>query len=434
MPERNALADRARAPVTAAAVTTMTARSAVPLRVAIVVETFARDMGYVSNTLPKYLARLGHDVHVITSQKLPYFQQGSGDQVFGGVFADRNRNRLGSERIDGYNVHTLESVDTFGYARLKGLDPLLKQLDPDLVCCFVAVGWFALGCAFAAWRHDFALVIGNHTGKTHFPLARAPEGTHWRARAKSTLLRRLPGRWIGAVAHHCVVPTTDCADIAADFFGVDRAKIVVMNLPVDGDHFHPIANEAERTGRVQLRTSLGFADSDVVCVYSGKFSAAKNPLVLQRAVARLAVEGHAVRALFIGAGEQATALADDPHSTVIEFQPFGELGRYFRAADIGVWMDESISFLDAASSGLPLVLGDTVKDVSHLGEFVTRFAADDPVSLAAAILPLLDPPRRRAASTRAAALAGERFSATRYAERRVALFNAAIKDESCQHE
>lgn len=426
MAERNAVADRAHAPVSVVAAATMTARPAVPLRVAIVVETFARDMGYVSNTLPKYLARLGHDVHIVTSLKLPYFKQGSGDQVFGSAFADRNRNRLGVERIDGYNVHTLESVDTFGYARLKGLDPLLKQLDPDLVCCFVAVGWIALSCAFAAQRYDFALVIGNHTGKTHFPVARKPDGMHWRALAKNALLRRLPGRWISAVAHHCVVPTIDCADIATDFFGVDRAKIVVMNLPVDGDHFHSIANEAERAERRQLRASLGFADSDVVCVYSGKFSAAKNPLVLKRAVAHLVAEGHAVRALFIGAGEQAVDLADDSHSTVVEFQPFGELGRYFRAADIGVWMDESISFLDAASSGLPLVLGETVKDVSHVGEFVARFAADDPVSLAAAILPLLDSAHRQAAGTRAATLAGERFSALRYTERRVALFNAAI--------
>ena len=398
-----------------------------PLRIVIVVETFAKDMGYVSNTLPKYLSRLGHRVDLVTSEKLPYFQKGSGNNVFGSDFAARNQNQIGRQSIDGYTVHTVPSVQTFGYSRLQGLHEKLAELAPDLVCIFVAVGWIPLDSARSARRLGFRLVIGNHTGKTHFPLFQSNSAWYSAASIKNFVLRTLPGRFfIGPVAHHCVVPTVDCADIATDFFGIARKSIQVLNLPVDTDFFRPIATTADAAERQALRSSLGFSGDATVCVYSGKFTQAKNPLVLLRAVEILAGAGHDVRALFIGAGEQMAALSGNPLGSVIPFLPFSELGRYFRAADIGVWMDESISYLDAAASGLPLVLGDTVKDISHLVEFTSVFEANNAQSLAAKILPLLDPTRRRQTGHNAAALAFERFSALRYTQRRVACFHAAL--------
>lgn len=396
------------------------------LRIVIVVETFAREMGYVSNTLPKYLARLGHHVDLITSDKFPYFQKGTGNHVYGSDFAQRNRNQLGTQLIDGYTVHTVASVQRFGYSRLQGLDEKLAELAPDLVCVFVSVGWIALDCARIVRRLGCRMVIGNHTGKSQFPLAASNAARYSVARVKCFLLRALPGRFIGAVAHHCVVPTVDSGEIASDFFGIARKNIRVMNLPVDNDYFHPVASDADSAERQAIRASLGFSDDETVCLYSGKFTAAKNPVVLRQAVKLLADEGHRVRALFIGAGEQREALDGDPLGHVMPFLPFSGLGRYFRAADIGVWMDESISYLDAASSGLPLVLGDTVKDISHLVEFTSVFEANSAQSLAAAIRPLLDAKLRRAVSHTAATLATERFSARRYALQRVDYFREAL--------
>ncbi len=398
-----------------------------PLRITIVVETFARDMGYVSNTLPKYLARLGHHVDVITSQKLPYFQKGTGSSLFGSDFASRNTNPLGRQLIDGYAVHTLVGVPNFGYTRLQGLGEKLDELAPNILCTLVSVGWIALDCARAAGRLRCKLVIGNHTGKTHFPLAYDPQPWYAPARLKSLLLRALPGRvYVGSRAHHCVVPTTDCADIATDFFGIERNRVRVLNLPVDNDHFHPVADAADGERREALRASLGIGPDDVVCVYSGKFTEAKNPLVLAQAIRLLADEGHRVKGLFIGDGEQQVALAAQPHVKVVPFIPFSRLGEYFRAADIGVWMDESISYLDAASCGLPLVLGSTVKDVSHLVEFTTVYRADDPRSLADALRHLLDAQHRCETGRTAGRLAGERFSALGYAQRRIAWFREAL--------
>ena len=397
-----------------------------PLRIAIVAETFARDMGYVNNTLPKYLARLGHQVHLITSDLLPYFQLGSASSLYGQDFAERNKPRLGSEQFSGFTVHTVPNIRSMGYPRLLGLRAKLAEIAPDVVCIFISVGWIALDCAMAARRQGFHLIVGSHTGKTSFPLALQPHPWYSKLRLKSFLTRTVPGWFVGATADHCVVPTRDCGEIASGFFGIPSRKVRVMNLPVDEDFFFPSRSDTDMQDRKALRGSLGFAEPETVCLYSGKFTEGKNPLVLLQAIELLAVEGHAVRGLFIGSGPQLEALSGNPLAVVAPFMTLAPLGRHYRAADIGVWMEESTSFLDAAASGLPLVLGSTVKDLSHLREFSTTYASNDARSLADAIRPLLDATRRREASRTAARLAAERFAASRYAHRRVDWFRAAL--------
>ena len=403
-----------------------------PLRIVIVAETFARDMGYVNNTLPKYLARLGHQVQLITSDLLPYFQLGSASSVFGSAFAERNKPRLGSEEYAGFTVHTVPNVRSLGYPRLQGLGAKLAEIKPDLVCIFTSVGWIALDCAISARRQGFRLVVGSHTGKTSFPLALEPHPWYSMLRLKSFLTRTLPGWFIGATADHCVVPTRDCGEIAAGFFGIPDDKVRVMNLPVDEDFFFPTRNPADAQERDALRASLGYTSHETVCLYSGKFTEAKNPRVLLQAIEILAAEGHPARGLFIGSGPQLDALSGHPLAIVVPFMTLAPLGRYYRAADIGVWMEESTSFLDAAASGLPLILGSTVKDLSHLSEFTTVYSSNDARSLADAIRPLLDAARRQQTSQLAARLAAERFAASRYAHQRVTYFRMALASPKAQ--
>lgn len=398
-----------------------------PLCLAIVSETFARGMGYVNNILPKYLARLGHDVHVVTSDLLPYHQLGSAETLYGKEFVALNRPRLGTERFEGYTLHTLPYSTSAGYPRLQGLIGELGRLAPDLVCSFVSAGWIALDCAYAARRHDFALVVGSHTGATSFPLARHPQSWYSKARLKGLLLRQLPGMFVSAASDHCVTPTRDCAEIASRFFGQTAAKVRVQNLPVDEDHFHPVQGAEDEADRLRLRHELGVADSDLLCVYSGKFTDGKNPAVLLKAINQLAAEGHAVRGLFIGAGPQASLLQGQAHAVVRPFMTLADVGRHYRAADVGVWMEESTSFLDAACCGLPLVLGSTVRDTSHVQEFARSYASNDARSLAEALRPLLDAASCRGLAARAPELALQRFAASRYAAQRVEWFRQALR-------
>ena len=56
-----------------------------PKKIVIVVETFAKEMGYINNTLPKYLSKLGHEVTLLTSSK-PYYNEGDSESTLGKDF------------------------------------------------------------------------------------------------------------------------------------------------------------------------------------------------------------------------------------------------------------------------------------------------------------------------------------------------------------
>jgi glycosyltransferase involved in cell wall biosynthesis len=399
------------------------------MKIAIVVETFARDMGYINNTLPKYLARNGAEVHVITTELPPYHQIGSAKAVFGQSFADQNRNEPGTRQvIDGYTLHTLPHKKSFGYPRPTGLFATLRDIRPDVVCIFQAAGWIPLECALYRRRLGYRFVIGSHMGKTVFNMAGSPLSPR---RLRSFALRTMPGWYVASQAEHCVVPTLDCAQVVSAYFGVPKRMVRVMNLPVDTEFFYPESGRlrpqhAKFSNRSALRTSLGIDEDEVLCVYSGKFTADKNPLVLARAVAELQQRGQRVRALFIGSGEQEALIKASLGAVVVPFMPIRELGDYYRASDIGVWMNESISFLDGACCGLPLLLSDVVKDASHLQEFSAIYRANDSTSLAAQITDLLDPVKRLHQSELAARLGDERFSGQRYARLRLEQFKEAL--------
>lgn len=406
------------------------------MKIAIVVETFARDMGYVNNTLPKYIARAGEEVHVITTDLAPYHHIGSAKSIFGDLFATRNLNQAGScQQIGGYTVHTLPHRKLLGYQQPVGLEDMLRDIRPDLVCTFQAAGWIPLQCARFRTRLGYRLVIGSHMGKTVFQMSYS-----WLSlkRLRSFLLRTIPGWYVASQADHCVVPTEDCAEVVSAHFGIPADMVRVMNLPVDTDFFYPKTvlphpSQIGRCLRGQLRKKLGIRDEDFLCVYSGKFGLEKNAFVLAQAVDRLREQGHAVRALFIGAGEQEALIRSSPSAVVIPFMPISQLGDYYRASDIGVWMNESISFLDGACCGLPLLLSDVVKDISHLREFSRIYRANDPDSLAAHIKVAMDPVTHSQQSALAAELGELRFSGVRYAEKRLEQFRQALAPHAAGH-
>ena len=80
------------------------------MRIAIVVETFAKEMGYINNSLPKYLSLLGHDVTVITSAKTPYYSDGDSSLTLGKEFSRRNQLEINSSFVhEGFGVKVLPS-------------------------------------------------------------------------------------------------------------------------------------------------------------------------------------------------------------------------------------------------------------------------------------------------------------------------------------
>jgi glycosyltransferase involved in cell wall biosynthesis len=366
------------------------------MRVVLICETFSKKMGYLNNTLPKYLARLGVDVHVLTTNLPPYYQLQEFDQTFGGFNSFGALNDGAVESFDGYTIHVLAHRRVLGYVRMVGLPAKLKELRPDVVQTYAAIGWLALDAAICKLRYGYKLFTGNHNAASTFPLARRRAPWWDREMLRCLVTRFLPGRMVSLVTEKCYAVAKDRAYIASQLFGVQRRKVEIQQLGTDVERFEPASGPALEAERLTLREQLGFGEGEVVCIYTGQLTEKKNAIILARAVERLRSHGHTYSSLFIGGGCQFEKIAACDGATCLPFLPYVELPPYYRAADISVWpVDESISTFDAAASGLPLVVSDFVGDFSHVNGNGLVYKLNDIESLMDALLTLRDSQVRR---------------------------------------
>jgi glycosyltransferase involved in cell wall biosynthesis len=398
------------------------------VRVVILTESFAKQMGYIGNLLPRHLARLGVDVHVITCDLPPYhtlkdFASTYGDFSAKGVAPAGTR-----EAYDGYTLHTLPHQRLAGYVRMRGLAPLLNSLRPDVVQSLAHLGWIPLEAAVLRARFRYALFTGSHTTASVFPLASRKLSLTHPQFLRCYLTRTLPGRLVSTQIEKCYGATVDCADVAVRFFGVPASKIDVCPLGVDTDIFFPVASADDARCRTAARAELGIAEHEVLCMYTGRFAADKNPLLLAEAVAQLRAAGEPFRAVFFGDGVQRDALRACEGAVVRPFVPFEELGGWFRASDIGVWpTQESTSMLDAAACGVPIIVNDRLVALERVEGNGLRYRLNDREDLVRALRDLRDPSRRMRLGAAGARKMAAEFGWAGIARRRLTDYEAAVK-------
>jgi glycosyltransferase involved in cell wall biosynthesis len=194
------------------------------------------------------------------------------------------------------------------------------------------------------------------------PYMRHRNGKYLR-RAGYRLTRTLPSFLASLMIEACYAVTPDCYEVARRFYGVPVSKLKLLSLGADTDMFHPAETDEERESRAGLRGRLGYSADDIVCVYTGRFTQDKNPLALALAIDALSRTDPHYKGLFIGDGEQKPEIAACPSTTILPFMTHTELAQHYRAADIGVWpRQESMSMIDAAASGVPIIVSN------HMGE------------------------------------------------------------------
>jgi glycosyltransferase involved in cell wall biosynthesis len=276
------------------------------------------------------------------------------------------------------------------------------------------------------------MFTANHVLASVFPPA-AARGAHplwWKFKIR--LFTTLPGRLVSSVTRLCYAATTDARDVAISYFGVPPEKVVVSPLGSDTELFGRVANKSTDEIRQQVRQELGIKDDVVVFIYTGRFSADKNPRLLAQAVARLNECGVNVKGLFIGAGEQQDDIANTPCCSILPFVPFKELPRYYWAAEVGVWpRQESMSMIDAAAASLPIVVSDTVKATERFEGTGLTYKLDDLDDLVGVLRILArDANLRRALGEAGAERVRERHSWFLIAKARANDYEAAVATRS----
>jgi glycosyltransferase involved in cell wall biosynthesis len=359
------------------------------LKIVIVSGFYSTGMGYTENCLPKFLAKQGHDVHLLTSEYNVYGNQADYGETYE-AFLGPARASEGTFNVDGYTVHRMPTRLVQGYIWLSSLSKTIRSLNPDIVHSIEHGSIQTYKLALLKPFHKFKLFTESHQHLSvvkHYLLE-----PKFNPRKVSYALTRT---WPGALAAHavecCYAISPDCAEVAEQFFGVPATKIRRQSLGSDTDLFRPAASSEELTQRKAIRNKLIVSDSQLLCVYTGRFSEQKNPLILAQAIDSLSKSGRSVKGVFVGSGAQAAAISGLENCMILPFMKHAELADLYRAADIAIWpREESMSMLDAASSGLPLVVSDSMGEPERIKGNGLSYKENDQPSMADAIVKLQD--------------------------------------------
>ena len=147
-------------------------------------------MGYIQNSLPKYLARCGAEVHVISMNLSPNHNVTGAKEIFQEFTEQLLPGSI--EELDGFQLHVLDHRLVHGYPRMMGLSSKLTSLRPDVVQCQASIGWIPLDAARIKLLLGYKLFSGNHNAMSTSS-SLLGRGGAFKNRAKSFLERFVPG-------------------------------------------------------------------------------------------------------------------------------------------------------------------------------------------------------------------------------------------------
>lgn len=335
------------------------------MKIVIVSAFYSEGMGYTENCLPKALASLGHEVHLVASNLNVYGNSADYDRIYKSFLGPADQGVL-SKMIDGYTLHRLDSGLVAGYVRIRNLAAKVREIRPDVVHCteiaslqsflLAAIRPF-LGFKFFAETHQHLSVIKPFLKQSGFRVRKA---AYWATRTLPTSMASLS-------VEKCYAIAPDCVEVATRFYGVPVAKTKLQSLGTDTELFRPATSPEALARRTSMRLERGYSERDIVCVYTGRFSQDKNPLLLARAVETLSQRNPAFQTLFVGEGGQKEDIMRCRNARVLPFMRHTDLAEIYRLADVAVWpRQESMSMLDAAASALPLVVADTMGESERI--------------------------------------------------------------------
>jgi len=398
------------------------------MKIVIISSWFSENMGYAENFLPRAMAKLGNDVHIITSTAQVYYNSPNYEKTYKEHLGPSIVSE-GIKIIDGFTLHRLPFTEVkksllnpFGFfgIRIIGLYEYLYKLKPDVIQVFNIDEFAAYEAAKFAKNNGVKFFTESHlhasvllvNGKYNFKTYLIKKANKFRPALKL----------INEITRKCFPIAKDVADIAKEFYQVQKEKIIVQSLGVNTDLFKPIENEKEKEERIQLRQKLGFQENDVISIYTGRFSLDKSPNVLAEAIQLLQYRDPSFKGLFIGNGtdEEKAQISSQSGCVIHPFVTVNELPKFYRASDIGVWpREESTSQLDAAACGLPLVLSDKIKVFERVKGNGLLFHEGDVNDLAEKIFSLKDVQIRKKMSMKSIENVVQNFSWDTIAKERI---------------
>jgi glycosyltransferase involved in cell wall biosynthesis len=322
------------------------------MRIAHVINYFQPEFGYHEYYVPREQAAKGHEVHLITSDRIfPFHDVANMLADIGSPYRDRMR-PVGVSEKDGFTVHRNPArfETLYDFIVYEGVKETLRRIKPDVVHAHGVWPWGSRQAASLKGELKFKLVLDEHAYATTYDLKRTFR--NWLLDREYRTIRAPIGRYTVKRADRIVGVSQEATDFVKAFY-----KVPVTTIPLGIDHrlFVP-----DPEARRRVRKDLGLGDEFVI-VTAGRMDKAKKLELFIEALKK--VPDRDVRLIVVGRGDQeyldALKRAADERVTFLGFRTPQELSALYSASDLGVWGKASITIREAMGCGLPLLLFDS---------------------------------------------------------------------------
>nr|WP_319374732.1 glycosyltransferase family 4 protein [uncultured Methanobacterium sp.] len=355
------------------------------MKIVHVMDWYMPNMGYQENFLPLEQKKLGNDVEIICSDRIPKIEG------FKETIGIKLQNRIigeGNFPDNGINIHRLNCYEIRGLVFLKGLKKKIDELKPDIVHLHGSLTLSTFRVLISLNNKNYKIVVDDHSNINNMNLSLV-------YKVSFKLFYKIYSRKVA-----CFLPVTYSAENnLKNILGINDDKINIIHLGGSSNRFY--RNELMRR---EARRELNLDHDDILLIFAGKFTKKKDVHVLIESLNLSILEN--LKLLLIGQGSEyymnylySLVKKFNLQNNIIfkDFVPNYNLPKYYNAADIGVWPgNHSITVIEASLTGLPIIIPDNILaykiftencagigfqrgNVNQLAELITQLASDKPL-------------------------------------------------------
>ena len=352
------------------------------MRIAHICQWYIPGLSYQENFLPREQARLGHDVWILTSDRVPPR-----------LPVDQDRFSPGLQEEDSLRIQRLPSImpiKSRGQVYLRNLLPTLREIEPDVI--HIHGLWYLPTLQIMARKPDVTLVADDHADNGNLP---SGPGNVIRFGFARWVCRRLceEGGKIFSVNPFSRWFVTEVLDAPAD-------KVHLLPLGINTQTLYPDPRK-----RAERREKLGLPRDSCVFITSGRLTPGKGFELLIERFGEVHRARPASRLIIIGSGSSdyeaqlrrlSRECGVEDACLLLPWMTEEDLCACYNAADVGVLPGKLGGIREILAIGRPLI----VPDHRATGYFIERgnglaFCPEDPSSLERAMLQYAEQPELR---------------------------------------
>ncbi|MBI2107395.1 glycosyltransferase family 4 protein [Candidatus Woesearchaeota archaeon] len=377
---------------------------------------FQPELGYEEYYLALNQKKLGHDVYVITSDRianLPDLKDSL--KEIKSEYSSRFR-PVGFSEINGIKVYRLKTIfEVKDFLIVKGMKKLLREIKPDVVHAHEPRQFITMLPAIYKKDIGYKLICDQHDYDV-FPTIKSKFMTY--------VIRRSICRFAFKKADKIIAITPESRDFVKNVYGVKK-EIIDSTLGADTSIF-----KFNIEKRKELRKRLGIKDKEVLLITAGHIGINKKLELLIEAFSK--TKNSKLLIVGGGNGEYIEELKEliiklNVKDKVIFLGRISqsELPFYYSAADIGVWPSRAtITIIEAMACKLTVIIPN-INTVKHLVVYDNGLTFQNKEDLLEKInLLIKDKKLREILSKKAEKITKEKFSYENIAKRYIDIYNS----------